>query len=73
MSKINLNKKEIKIILDDNYLTDRQKDIFELYYLKGWVAEDVGAELKRSRITIYRELKEIRKKIDEILNENDNK
>lgn len=44
------------------WLTDRQRQIFELRYRRGWHIEDVAAELFTSLSTVDRELARIRKK-----------
>lgn len=44
------------------WLTDREKQVFDLYYRRGWAIEDVAAELYVSRNTINNTLKSIRDK-----------
>lgn len=48
-------------MFDNPWLTDRQKDVFELYYRRGWNIQDIANELDVSYRTIGAELKTIRK------------
>ncbi len=48
------------------WLSDREKAIFNLYYVRNWKIEDVAAELEISRRTVDRSLKSIRLKSLEI-------
>ena len=48
------------------WLSDREKAIFNLYYVRKWKIEDVAAELEISRRTVDRSLKSIRLKSLEI-------
>lgn len=43
-------------------LTDREKLVQELYEVKGWKIEDIALEINRTRRTVDRILKDIRKK-----------
>jgi len=45
-------------------MTDRQRNIFDMYFWRGLHIEDIAAELDVSRNTIDRELREIRQKND---------
>ena len=45
------------------WLTDRQRQIFDLRYRRGWAIEDIAAELYMDRSTVNRELARIRKTI----------
>lgn len=45
------------------WLTDRQRQIFDLKYRRGWAIEDIAAELYMDRSTVNRELARIRKTI----------
>lgn len=55
-------------------LTERQKDIAELHYLKGWTYMTIGAELDVDQKTVAREMKYIDEIIFNVLKEdyNDN-
>lgn len=44
------------------WLTDRERQVFELYYRRGWAIEDVAAELYVHRNTVNNILRSIRKK-----------
>ena len=44
------------------WLTDRERQAFELYYRRGWAIEDVAAELYVSRNTVNRILASLRHK-----------
>lgn len=44
------------------WLTDREKQVFELFYRHGWQIEDVAAELDVSRGTVNNILRVIREK-----------
>ena len=48
-------------LIDSLCLTDRQKEIAELKYLRGWVNADIAAEIDVDRKTITKEMKVIRK------------
>ena len=45
------------------WLTDRQRQIFDLRFRRGWAIEDIAAELYMDRSTVNRELARIRKTI----------
>lgn len=44
------------------WLTDREREVFELYYRRGWEIEAVAAEIYVSRSTVKRILESIRDK-----------
>lgn len=44
------------------WLSDRERQAFELYYRRGWAIEDVAAELYVSRNTVNRILASVRHK-----------
>ena len=46
------------------WLTDREKQVFELFYRQGWQIEDVAADLDVSRGTVNNILRSIRLKTD---------
>ena len=45
------------------FLSDRERRVFRLYYRRGWHIEDVAAELDISRRTVDRILQRIRQRI----------
>lgn len=53
---------ELTVMRNNEWLTDRQRMIFDLYYRRGWAIEDIAAELYVSRSTINNELNKIRTK-----------
>lgn len=44
------------------WLTDREREVFELYYRRGWAIEDIAAEMYVSRNTINNTLYSLRRK-----------
>lgn len=44
------------------WLTDREKQVFDLFYRRGWRIEDIAAELEVSRRTIINILQSARNK-----------
>lgn len=46
----------------NQWLTDRERQVFDLYYRRGWAIEDVAAELYVSRGTVNNCLRSIREK-----------
>lgn len=58
--RICLTQEQKEILEKSRWLTDRQREIFELFYRRGWKIEDIAAELDYSRSTIIRDLKKIR-------------
>ena len=44
------------------WLTDREREVFELYYRRGWAIEDIAAELYVCRNTINNTLYSLRRK-----------
>lgn len=53
---------ELTKMANNEWLTDRQRRVFDLYYRRGWAIEDVAAELYVSRSTVNNELGIIRTK-----------
>lgn len=47
---------------DNPWLTDRERQVFDLHYRRGWAQEDVAAELYLSRRSVCYSLKSIRQK-----------
>ena len=44
------------------WLSDREREVFEYYYRRGWAIEDIAAELYVSCNTINNTLSSIRRK-----------
>ena len=63
--KINFTQQQLEHALNKIKFTDREREVINLYYFRGWYIEDVAAELDDgvSRSTINRILSSIRKKI----------
>lgn len=55
---------ELERMAASPWLTDRQRQIFDLRYRRGWAIEDIAAELYMDRSTVNRELARIRKTIE---------
>jgi predicted DNA-binding protein YlxM (UPF0122 family) len=53
---------QLEAMASYQWLTDREKCVFELFYRKGWEIESIAAELDVSRGTINNVLKSIRGK-----------
>ena len=44
------------------WLTDRERQVFDLYYRRGWAREDIAAELYVCKETVRNSLRSIREK-----------
>lgn len=44
------------------WLTDQERQAFELYYRHGWHLEDIAAEMDCSRKTVGNRLRSVRRK-----------
>lgn len=53
---------QLEAMASNPWLTDRERQVFELYYRRGWEIEAVAAELDVSRGTINGALRSIRGK-----------
>lgn len=51
-----------KKLLQSELLTDREHEVFKLYYIRGWAIQDVAEEMDVSRKTIDNTLRTIREK-----------
>lgn len=60
---------DLEKLLHSELLTDREHEVFKLYYIRGWAIENVAAEINVSRKTIDNILKNIREKAKYILGE----
>lgn len=54
--------KQLEEMSNNKWLTDREREVFELYYRRGWAIEDIAAELYVSRNTINNALYSLRHK-----------
>ena len=59
-------KNQFNSILEELQLTDRQKDIFVLKYGRGFLNEDIAAEIGYCRKIVSEELKIIRHKMAQL-------
>ena len=64
--KIKYNMKQLEQLEACPWLTDREREVFNLYYKRGWEIEAIAAELYTSRNTINNILKSIRTKQKDI-------
>lgn len=53
---------ELEVMQSNNWLTDREKIVFDMFYRRGLAIETIAAELDCNRSTISRVLKSIRNK-----------
>lgn len=60
--KIVFTIEELEKLEQCRWLTDRERQVFELYYRRGWEIEAIAAELYTCRGTINNVLKSIRAK-----------
>lgn len=60
--KIQYSIEELEQLEQCRWLTDREREVFELYYRRGWEIEAIAAELYTCRSTINNVLKSIREK-----------
>lgn len=60
--KIKFTLEQLQRIEDCKWLTDREREVFDLYYRRGWEIEAVAAEIYTSRSTVKRILESIRDK-----------
>lgn len=58
--KYQYTEREREEILTDPWMTDRERDVFVLYYMRGWKIEDIAADLDVCRSTVKRVLENIR-------------
>ena len=60
--KIKYTIEELEQLDNSKWLTDREREVFDLYYRRGWEIEAVAAEIYVSRSTVKRILHSIREK-----------
>lgn len=65
--KFEFSIQELNAMQNNPWLTDREKQVFDLFYVRGWKIEDIAAELDISRRTVTTVLQKIRRKSIEIL------
>lgn len=63
MAKYLYTVQQLEQLLRDPWLTDRERQVAELYYRRGWHIEAVAAELDVCRGTINNALRRIRQKL----------
>lgn len=59
--------RELDAITESNRLSDRERKVLAVYYVRGWHIETIAAELDVSRGTIDNILRSIRNKAEYIL------
>lgn len=62
MPKYKFSVSEMERMEANEWLTDRERKAFSLYYKRGWSIENIAAELDITRSTVNRDLANIRKK-----------
>ena len=62
MTKYRFTPGQLEQMALNPWLTDREKQAFDLYYRRGWAIEDVAAVLYVSRRTVDNDLASIRRK-----------
>ena len=55
---------EIERTMRSGWLTDREGQVAELYFRRGWRIDEIAAKLYTSRSTINRDLKRVRLMIE---------
>lgn len=62
MTKFRFSPDQLERMAANPWLTDRERQAFDLFYRRGWAIEDVAAELYVSRRTVDSDLASIRRK-----------
>lgn len=62
MPKYRYDPAQLEAMATDPWLTDRERQAFDLVYRRGWAHADAAAELFCSRATVERDLANIRKR-----------
>lgn len=60
--KYTYSTEQLEKMSNNPWLSDREREVFEYYYRRGWAIEDIAAELYVSRNTINNILNSLRKK-----------
>ena len=53
---------QLETMTSCKWLTDQEREVFDLYYRRGWAIEDIAAELYCSSGTVKKCLRNIRTK-----------
>lgn len=61
--KIKYDTKTLIKVADSRFFSDRERQVFDLYFLRQWQIEAIAAELYVSRGTVNNDLRRIRDKI----------
>lgn len=61
--KIKYDTETLIKVADSRFFSDRERQVFDLYFLRQWQIEAIAAELYVSRGTINNDLRRIRTKI----------
>ena len=62
MTKFRFSPDQLERMAANPWLTDRERQAFDLFYRRGWAIEDVAAELYVTRRTVDSDLASIRRK-----------
>lgn len=57
---------EKQAIINNPWLTDREKKVAHLFFKQGWKIEDIAAEVDYHRRTVDNDLKRIREKWEQL-------
>lgn len=60
--KYQYTREQLEQIEQNRWLTDRERNVFDLFYRRGWQIEAIAAELDTCRSTIDNVLRSIRSK-----------
>lgn len=61
--KIKYDTQTLIKVADSRFFSDRERQVFDLYFLRQWQIEAIAAELYVSRGTVNNDLRRIRDKI----------
>lgn len=61
--KIKYDTETLIKVADSRFFSDRERQVFDLYFLRQWQIETIAAELYVSRGTVNNDLRSIRDKI----------
>jgi DNA-binding NarL/FixJ family response regulator len=53
---------QLETMVSCKWLTDQERQVFDLYYRRGWAIDDIAAELYCCPSTIKKNLRSIREK-----------
>lgn len=60
--KYTYSTEQLEKMSSNPWLSDREREVFEYYYRRGWAIEDIASELYVSRNTVNNILNSLRKK-----------